>query len=207
MNKKHIFIDSGINVGSKPSSPQVKKTGKLVGMCNCHCHCDLWNCFTDHQSECEHCNPYPQEELEHMGDVSWCECECHTQGSPQRNCKKCFVSPQEDCNCSKYCITFPCYCKCHGMENEDWETTAHQIAMDYAENCIMQMLEEEIIDLVKHTLHSQKQKIREEERQRIRNILEDFEKSLNNDGKILLSKYKKQFEKILPMLWEVLLEE
>jgi hypothetical protein len=33
----------------------MKKTGKLVGVCNCKCHCDLKECFTEHDNKCSHC--------------------------------------------------------------------------------------------------------------------------------------------------------
>lgn len=38
----------------------VKKTGKLVGVCNCQCHCGLKECFVDHDEKCEcSCHPKP----------------------------------------------------------------------------------------------------------------------------------------------------
>ena len=33
------------------------------------------------------------EAKEHMGDIAWCNCSCHTQGSPQPNCPKCYPTP------------------------------------------------------------------------------------------------------------------
>lgn len=36
----------------------MKKIGKLVGVCNCQCHCGLKECFTDHDTSCEHCWNY-----------------------------------------------------------------------------------------------------------------------------------------------------
>ena len=34
---------------------QNKKTGKLVGVCNCKCHCGLKECFVNHDNICTHC--------------------------------------------------------------------------------------------------------------------------------------------------------
>lgn len=31
----------------------MKKTGKLVGVCNCICHCGLKECFTNHDEDCK----------------------------------------------------------------------------------------------------------------------------------------------------------
>lgn len=28
----------------------------------------------------------------HQGDISWCDCNCHTEGTPQLECKKCYVT-------------------------------------------------------------------------------------------------------------------
>lgn len=33
----------------------MKKTGRLVGVCNCQCHCTLEECFTKHDTDCKHC--------------------------------------------------------------------------------------------------------------------------------------------------------
>lgn len=37
--------------------------------------------------------PSTKERGEHLGDVSWCECDCHTSGSPQPKCDKCYGNP------------------------------------------------------------------------------------------------------------------
>lgn len=37
----------------------MKKTGKLIGVCNCICHCGLKDCFTNHEINCEHCSDRP----------------------------------------------------------------------------------------------------------------------------------------------------
>ncbi len=31
----------------------------------------------------------------HRGDVSWCECSCHTEGSPQIDCESCYTRPSQ----------------------------------------------------------------------------------------------------------------
>ena len=54
-----------------------------------------------------------QEESKHAGDIAWCDCECHTKGSPQPKCDKCY--PKEEsrvvCDCGRVFEPGDNYCQ------------------------------------------------------------------------------------------------
>lgn len=49
-------------MGKKVCKTNMKKTGKLVGVCNGIYHCGLKECFTEHDKTCEHQPSSPHKE-------------------------------------------------------------------------------------------------------------------------------------------------
>jgi len=106
--KTNHIVDADKMVGS-PSDPvevECKHCGYPISQRNPSGYCDhLYypkNCTTcmvriaHEESPAVSPSRQGRESTEHMGDIAWCECECHTKGTPQPKCDKCYSSEYEE---------------------------------------------------------------------------------------------------------------
>ncbi len=63
--------------------------------------------FPCHNSTCPKLYPPQQEESKHAGDIAWCDCECHTKGSPQPKCDKCYIEEESRGECENCAVNKP----------------------------------------------------------------------------------------------------